>query len=90
MRKNMSRRSRWEITYDILRATSEEATAHDGKAKKTRIMQGAYLDWRNFQRYFDFLLEQGFINSPEGENYYYLTEKGRNLKEQLRELKDRL
>ncbi len=90
MSKEINRRSRWELTYDILRVTSEEEKAHDGKAKKTRIMQGAYLDWRNFQRYFDFLLEHGFIDCPDGGNYYYLTEKGRNLEEQLRGLKDML
>jgi len=90
MSEDITRRSRWEITYDILRATSEEEKAHDGKAKKTRIMQRAHLDWRNFQRYFDFLIEHGFIDRPDGENYYYLSEKGRNLKEQLRELIDML
>jgi predicted transcriptional regulator len=66
MSEDIPRRSRWEISYDILEATSEEEKAHGGKAKKTRIMQGAHLDWRNFQRYFDFLLEHRFIASLEG------------------------
>ena len=90
MSKEITRRSRWEISFDILEATSEEEQAHSGQAKKTRIMQAAHLDWRNFQRYFDFLLENGFISSPEGEDYYYLTAKGRNLKEHLRDLKELL
>lgn len=90
MSREITRRSRWEISYDILEATSEEGKAHGGKAKKTRIMQAAHLDWRNFQRYFDFLLGNEFIASPEGEDYYYLTEKGRNLKDQLKELKELL
>jgi predicted transcriptional regulator len=90
MSKEIKRRSRWEISFDILEATSEEEKAHGGKAKKTRIMQAAHLDWRNFQRYFDFLLEHNFIASPEGEDYYYITAKGSNLKEQLRELGDLL
>jgi len=90
MSEDKTRRSRWEISCDILKATTEEEKAHGGKAKKTRIMQGAHLDWRNFQRYFDFLLEYGFIASPEGEDYYYLTAKGRNLKEHLEELHELL
>jgi predicted transcriptional regulator len=90
MSEDIPRRSRWEISYDILEATSEEEKAHGGKAKKTRIMQGAHLDWRNFQRYFDFLLEHRFIASLEGGDYYYLTEKGRNLKGHLKDLTDLL
>jgi predicted transcriptional regulator len=87
MSKDTNRRSRWEISYDILEATAAEGEVHGGKAKKTRIMQAAHLDWRNFKRYFDFLLEQGFIASSERGDYYYLTEKGINLREQLRELR---
>ena len=90
MSEDKIRRSRWEITYDILEAASEEEKAHGGKAKKTRIMQGAHLDWRNFQRYFDFLLEYRFIAGSEGEDYYYLTDKGRKLKAHLEELKELL
>jgi len=88
MRKGINPRSRWEIIYDILRETSAEEKRNDGKAKKTRIMQRAYLDWRNFQRHFDFLMEQGFIGCIEGENCYYLTEKGSDLKNRLSDLKD--
>jgi len=88
MRKGINPRSRWEIIYDILQETSAEEKRNDGEAKKTRIMQRAYLDWRNFHRHFEFLIEQGFIDCVEGENCYYLTEKGRDLKNQLRDLKD--
>jgi len=83
MRKNINPRSRWEIILDILQVISEEKGA-----KKTRIMQRAYMDWRNFQRHFNFLLEHGFIECAEGENCYYLTEEGRNLKNRLKELAD--
>lgn len=88
MKSGINPRSRWEIIYDVLKAASEDGRLNKGKARKTHIMQGAYLDWRNFQRHFDFLLEQGFIAGPDKENYYYLTEKGRDLLEQLEKLKD--
>jgi predicted transcriptional regulator len=90
MSEDIPRRSRWEISYDILEATSEEEKAHGGKAKKTRIMQEAHLDWRNFHRYFNFLLEHEFIVRQKGEDYYHLTEKGMNLKRHLKDLTDLL
>ncbi len=73
-------RSKWEIISDVLQVTHEE-----GKVKKTRIMQKAYLDWRNFQRYFDFLLTEGFISrcNPDP-GYYEITEKGKNLLKRLK------
>ena len=79
-------RSRWEIIEDILIVLVEER-----KSKKTRIMQRAYLDWRNFQRYFGFLLEENFIarcSNPEGS--YELTEKGKELLKRLKDVKDLL
>jgi predicted transcriptional regulator len=51
-------RSRWEIILDVLKAIQE-----NNKAKKTYIMQRAYLDWRNFERYFSFLLEKVLQNA---------------------------
>ncbi len=82
-RNEMKReRSKWEIISDILQVIHE-----DGKVKKTRIMQKAYLDWRNFRRYFDFLLTEAFIaecNPDTG--YYELTEKGRNLSKRLKDV----
>ena len=70
-------RSRWEIIQDLLKVTKEE-----NRAKKTRIMQRAYLDWRNFQKYFDFLLEMGFIANCDSDSYE-LTEKGEELRKRL-------
>ena len=78
--ENMSmrkERSKWEIIKDILKAIAEEK-----KLKKTRIMQRACLDWTNFQRYFNFLLEEGFIIKPGSgpdNRDYELTEKGKEL-----------
>jgi len=66
-------RSRWEIVQDLLKVTQEE-----NKAKKTRIMQRANLDWRNFQRYFGFLLEEGLIENCDS-NCYELTKRGEEL-----------
>lgn len=76
-------RSRWEIIHDILKATLEEKGA-----KKTRIMQRAYMDWRNFQRYFDFLLEEGFISRGNTElESYEPTQKGKELFNRLSEVR---
>lgn len=79
-------RSKWEVILDILKAVEEEK-----KVKKTRIMQKAYLDWRNFKRYFDFLLAEGFIAkcNPTPE-YYEITENGRNLSKRLKEVGEML
>jgi len=76
-------RSRWEIIHDILKATMEEKGS-----RKTRIMQKAYLDWRNFQRYFDFLLEQGYIADNQEMKSYEPTEKGKELFSRLSEVRD--
>ncbi len=74
-------RSRWEIIGDMLEVLTEEK-----RSKKTRIMQRACLDWRNFGRYFDFLLDEDFIRKCDNPELgiYELTEKGKEL---LRRLK---
>lgn len=79
-------RSRWEIIKDILAVTLEERAA-----KKTRIMQKACLDWRNFQRYFDFVLEEGFIEKCNPDTgHYMITEKGEELLKRLNEVEELL
>ena len=80
-------RSRWEIILDILKVISGKGE----RVKKTRIMQNAYLDWRNFQRHFSFLQEHGFVENnsdPEEGTTYYLTEKGKDLLQRLKEVKE--
>ena len=75
-------RSKWEIILDVLKVIREEE-----KVKKTRIMQKAYLDWRNFQKYFEFLLAEGFIakcNPDPG--FYEMTERGKILLKKLKEI----
>ncbi len=78
----VKKRSRWELIYDVLKVTYEEK-----RSKKTRIMQRAYLDWRNFQKYFELLIDKGFIakctSIPDN---YEITEKGMKLLERLRKV----
>ncbi len=80
-------RNRWEIIRDILKATTG-----DNKVKKTRILQRAYLDWRTFNRYFDYLNDEGFITKykPNGsdEEYYKIADKGNSFIKKLKELED--
>ena len=75
-------RSKWELVVEILKAIKVEE-----KSNKTRIMQRANLDWRNFHRHFDFLIEEKFIVKCNPENgCYKLTEKGGNLLQKLKEV----
>jgi predicted transcriptional regulator len=75
-------RTRWEIISNILEVTSEEK-----KAKKTRIMQKVNLNWIYFQKYLDFLLENGFMAKCNlNPDCYELTENGRKLSKGLKEV----
>jgi predicted transcriptional regulator len=76
-------RSKWEIISDILRVTKEEE-----KVKKTRIMQKAYLDWRIFDKHFDFLLDEGFIAECKDPECYVVTENGQNLFKKIQEISE--
>ena len=87
MRMRRESRGRWEILRDILLAMKREM-ANEGTVKKTRVMQKAHLDWRTFQKHFNFLLEQGFIvciTDESAEERYLITERGEDL---LRKLED--
>jgi len=59
--KRIMQRSRWELILDILGVISDEGR----RAKKTRILKKAYLDWWSFEKYFAKLLERGFIEEIE-------------------------
>jgi predicted transcriptional regulator len=88
MGRGIKQRSRWDIIGDILKGISEEE-----RARKTRIMQRANLDWRSFKRYFDPLVERGFVEGggePHERGIYELTEKGKDLLMKLQELKEML
>ena len=61
------------------------------KIKKTRLMQKAHLDWRNFKKYFDYLLEKKFIiESNPDVNSYSLTEDGIELLDRLKRVNELL
>jgi predicted transcriptional regulator len=77
-------RNKWEIILDILKVTKEEK-----KVKETQIMQRANLDWRIFQQYYNFLIEEGLIVKCSPENdCYMLTETGGNLLNKLKEVSE--
>ena len=86
MGRGIKQRSRWDIMGDILKVISEEE-----RARKTRIMQRSNLDWRSFKRYFDPLVERGFVGGvgePGERKTYELTEKGKDLLMKLQELRE--
>ncbi len=88
MGRGIKKRSRWDIMGDILKGISEE-----GRARKTRIMQRSNLDWRSFKRYFDFLVERGFVGDggeADERKTYRLTEKGKDLLMKLQEVREML
>jgi predicted transcriptional regulator len=76
-------RGRWEIIRDILTAIHDEK-----KVKKTRLMQKAYLDWRTFNRYFEYLIKDGFLTDFNDNESFALTNKGRELLERLKDVED--
>ena len=79
-------RSRWEIILDILHVVKKEK-----KIKKTRLMQRAYLDWRNFKKYFDYLLEENFISESNPDSgSFSLTENGVELLDRLKKVDELL
>jgi predicted transcriptional regulator len=85
--REKKKRSRMEIIIDILTVFLDET-----KTKRTRITERAHLNWNNFQKYSDFLLEEGLIakcNIPEVE-VYELTKKGRDLLKRLKGVEELL
>ena len=79
-------RSRWEIILNVLYVIKKEKLI-----KKTRLMQKAHLDWRNFKKYFDYLLEKNFIiESNPDVNSYSLTEDGIELLDRLKRVNELL
>ena len=78
-------RSKWELISDILGVISDEGL----RAKKTRILKKAYLDWWSFEKYFAKLLEWGFIEEiedPSVGTIYGLTERGKDLQARLKDV----
>ena len=73
-----SHRSRIDIVADVLRETV-------GGAKKTQIMYGCNLSFRQLQIYLSLLLERGLLRNVEEEEkgrdprFFKATSKGKNL-----------
>ncbi len=64
-------RNRWDVISDIL-----EEISWEGGVQKTN------LDWKSVKRYFDFLMDNGFLDvgdEPGKGESYKLTEKGQDL-----------
>ena len=83
--RRIMQRSRWELILDILGVISDEGR----RAKKTRIMKKAYLDWWSFEKYFAKLQERGFvekIEDPALGTIYGLTERGKDLQGRLKDV----
>jgi predicted transcriptional regulator len=72
--KNMKRRSRLEIYFDILDVVTR------GIDKPTQIMYKTNLSWATLQGIFDMLIQGGFIKEEIQKNAkrYQVTDKGRN------------
>jgi predicted transcriptional regulator len=71
----MTDRCRWEIIMNLLTVIKDERNG-----KKTKIMHKAYLDWKNFNKYLDFLMEEGLIkNNSLEENTFEITDEGEEL-----------
>lgn len=72
--RNMDRRSRLEIYFDLLKIIER------GTVKPTRIMYKANLSWDTMQEIFGILLESGFIQEEIVANSkrYAVTDKGRS------------
>ncbi len=78
----MKRRNKWEIILDILKLVQEKK-----KVNKTRIMQGTYLDGRAFQRYFNYLLDEGLVTKSKNDfEFYELTSEGKVVLDKLKEV----
>jgi len=75
-----SYRSRWQIIKEILNIIQQEKNV-----TKTRIMHKAYIDWKNFNKHFEFLIKENLIYRTE-ENKYILTNEGKVLLKKLEDI----
>ena len=85
------RRSREDIIYCILKVIMDETHNCNGLKelkgpRKTRIQQGAYLDFNSFKQYFEPLVDNGFLQQrpdTNNNNTYIVTGRGHVLKDRL-------
>jgi len=74
-----NRRSSYEIVLDILNRLQEK-----GKSNKCRLMQGAQIDSKTFDKYFYPLLESGLVS--ESNSQFEITVKGKDALDKLLEV----
>ncbi len=76
-------RSRWDLIFDILDITQEKKSAI-----KASAIQKSYIDPKIFDKYFDFLMKENFIEERNDGESYYLTKSGEELYRGLREISE--
>ncbi|WGI18105.1 winged helix-turn-helix domain-containing protein [Methanonatronarchaeum sp. AMET-Sl] len=76
----MKKRSEWDIYLDIL-----ESLSQNGSMKKTTVMHDVNMSWKPFNNHFSYLTEKKF--TIENNNGYQITEEGKNLLKNLRQVK---
>ena len=75
--------SRWDLIFDILDMTREKKSAI-----KASEIQKSYIDPKNFDKYFKFLMKENFIEKHNNGESYYLTKSGEELHRGLREISE--
>lgn len=80
----MNSQKKWAILLDLLGIITDKK-----KVDKRQIMEQTEIDGRNFEHYFDFLLQEGCIsNCISDDGYYMITKNGEKLYQGLMDLKD--
>jgi len=75
----MRKRNEWDIYLCILESLNQNQLI-----KKTTIMHNVNMSWKPFNNHFGYLIENRFIQ--EKNNEYYITEEGKNLLKNLRQI----
>ena len=75
--------SRWDLIFDILDLTQKKKSAI-----KVSEIQKSYIDPKNFDKYFKFLMKENFIEKHNNGERYYLTKSGEELYRGLREISE--
>lgn len=82
--KNVERRTKADILFDILRIVQQ----NEGKAKTTKILYGANLSYTRLKKHLDYLIQNGFLEKIQKDSIYFvLTDKGINFVQEFRKVK---
>ena len=76
-------RSRWDLIFDILDMAHEKKSAI-----KASAIQKSYIDPKSFDKYFEFLMKENFIEKHNIGESYYLTKSGEELHRGLKEISE--